>query len=77
MPQVVREQRIQIGLITVPATAAQESVDQLVAAGVTGIMNFAPVSLQVPAHVYVEDLDLITTLEKVAYFARTGRGAQR
>lgn len=77
MPQVVREQRIQIGLITVPAGAAQEAADLLMAAGVTGILNFAPATIQAPAHVHVEDIDLITTLEKVAYFARTSRGVER
>lgn len=77
MPQIVEERRIQVGMITVPAGAAQDAADRLVAAGVSGILNFAPATLHVPAHVYVEDIDLITTLEKVAYFARTGKGVER
>lgn len=77
MPDVVREQRIQVGLISVPAGAAQDAADRLVAAGVSGILNFAPASVHVPAHVFSEDLDLITTLEKVAYFARVGKGSER
>jgi redox-sensing transcriptional repressor len=74
---IVRERGISVGLITVPGSAAQETADRLVEAGVTGILNFAPVTLKVPSHVYVEDVDLITTLEKVAFFARAGRGAER
>ncbi|MGI5865236.1 MAG: redox-sensing transcriptional repressor Rex [Myxococcales bacterium] len=77
MPEIVREKRVQIGVISVPASAAQDAADRLVAAGVSGILNFAPASVRVPANVYSEDLDLITTLEKVAYFARAGKGSER
>ena len=42
------------------------------AAGVRGILNFAPARLHVAAGVYVEDLDMTVALEKVAYFARKG-----
>lgn len=67
---VVREKGLQVGIVAVPANAAQEAADRLVAAGITGLLNFAPASLKVPAHVYVEELDLTLSLEKVAYFAR-------
>ncbi len=59
-----------IGILTVPPTAAQAAATALVEAGVGGILNFAPISLQVPEHVYVEDIDLTMSLEKTAYFAR-------
>jgi len=68
--QVVREQNITVGIITVPASEAQNVAETLVRAGVRGILNFAPVPLRVPAGVYVEQIDMTMALEKVAFFAR-------
>lgn len=67
---VAREKHINVGIIAVPAYAAQDAADRLVAAGICGLLNFAPHSLKVPAHVHVEEQDLTLSLEKVAYFAR-------
>ncbi|MBN1606817.1 MAG: redox-sensing transcriptional repressor Rex [Polyangiaceae bacterium] len=58
-----------VAIIAVPAKAAQSVADLLVCAGVTGIANFAPVSLDVPPDVFVENVDLTMSLEKVAYYA--------
>jgi len=66
----VRQEEITVGIIAVPAGAAQETAHQLLAAGVTGILNFAPTPLEVPPHVYIEDMDIAITLETVAFFAR-------
>lgn len=68
--EVVREQHITIGTITVPSGEAQSVADTLVRAGIRGILNFAPIRIRVPAAVYVEDIDLTMSLEKVAYYAR-------
>lgn len=70
MDAVLAEQDIQVGIIAVPADAAQDVADRLVRAGVRGILNFAPVALRVPSGVYVEHNDITMSLEKVAYFAR-------
>jgi redox-sensing transcriptional repressor len=70
LAEVVSEQRILVGIIAVPADAAQDVADRLVLAGVRGILNFAPGTLKVPRHVYLETLDITIALEKVAYFAR-------
>jgi redox-sensing transcriptional repressor len=67
---VVRDGDLKVGIITVPASEAQNIADMLVRAGVRGILNFAPVRLRVPPGVYVEDIDMTMSLEKVAYFAR-------
>ncbi len=72
LEEVVRKQEIRLGIITVPAAAAQAAADALVRAGVRGLLNFAPVRLRVPPSVYVEDIDMTVALEKVAYFARQG-----
>ena len=56
-----------IGVITTPASAAQDIADQLVAAGVTSILNFAPVLLQVPPEVDVRKVDLGVELQILAF----------
>jgi len=70
LEQVVREHSVSVGIITVPATEAQGVADTLVRAGVSGILNFAPVPLRLPTGVYVEQIDMTMALEKVAFFAR-------
>jgi redox-sensing transcriptional repressor len=70
LPGVVGSQGIRIGIIAVPAEEAQDIADTLAEAGVRGILNFAPVALRVPPGTYVEQNDITTSLEKVAFFAR-------
>lgn len=70
LPAVVRDLNIRVGLIAVPAHAAQSVADALVDAGVRGILNLAPVPLRAPPGTFVEDMDITMSLEKVAYFAR-------
>ena len=72
LTEVVRSQGIRVGIITVPAPAAQEMADMLVSAGVRGLLNLAPRPLHIRPGVYVESVDVTTALEKVAYFARQG-----
>jgi hypothetical protein len=57
LAEIVKSMHLQVGIITVPAGEAQGIADQMVHAGIRGIMNFAPVPLRVPAEVYVEDID--------------------
>jgi redox-sensing transcriptional repressor len=66
---IVRDEHIDVGVITVPARVAQSTADRLVAAGVSGLLNFAPVRLHVLEPIYVEDLDISVSLEKVLFFA--------
>ena len=66
---VVREKRINLGIITVPAAAAQSVADRMTGAGLRGILNFAPVPLRVPDNVFVDRIDIASALEKLAYFS--------
>jgi len=75
--RIIEEKRIEVAIIAVPSSAAQAIADQLVSYGVRGLLNFAPVSLRLPSEVYVEDLDMTISLERVAYFARHGAGVRR
>ena len=72
--RIVRQEGITVGIIAVPAKASQETAYQLITAGVTGILNFAPIPLKAPAHVYIENMDIAITLETVAFFARSANG---
>lgn len=68
--------KVHIGIITVPADAAQEVCDQLVQAGVLAIWNFAPVHLSVPDHVLVQNENMVASLARLsAHLAkRLGEG---
>jgi redox-sensing transcriptional repressor len=76
LPDILRENPVSVGVIAVPGAAAQDVADRLVEAGVSGLLNFAPVRLRVPADVFVEDVDISLSLEKAAFFARERRARQ-
>jgi len=68
MVEKIREAGIQVAMLTVPASAAQEVADKLVEAGVKAILNYAPISLNVPAGVYVQYIDPPTHLQRMTYY---------
>lgn len=53
---------IHIGILTVPAEAAQEVAQEMIAGGIIAIWNFTPARLQVPDHVFVENIDMSSSL---------------
>jgi redox-sensing transcriptional repressor len=65
--RVVDEQQITIAVLAIPAEVAQRVCDQLVAAGVTSILNFAPTVLSVPEHVDVRKVDLAAELQILSF----------
>ncbi len=72
LKRIVSEEGIRVAILTVPAAAAQEVAEDLVAAGVRGILNFAPATLRLPEEVSIESMDMASALEKIAYLARRG-----
>jgi redox-sensing transcriptional repressor len=54
----------------VPPDFAREITEDLVRFGIKGILNFTTIALNVPSDVYLEEYDLITSMEKVAYFVK-------
>lgn len=62
MPELARQQGVRIGILTVPAPAAQQAAKVMVASGFVGIWNFAPVKLDVPDEVAVENVELVSSL---------------
>ena len=67
LPQAVREQHIQMAILAIPAGEAQQVTDAAVAAGIKGILNFAPVQLHVPKDVHVARVDLSIEIEYLSY----------
>jgi redox-sensing transcriptional repressor len=67
LPEIVRQEHIKLGMIVVPAGAAQPVADKLVAAGITGIVNFAPVTLLLPPTVSLVGVDLAMELEQLSF----------
>ncbi len=65
--RVVRESSIELAILSVPATSAQEVADRLIGAGVRGIYNFAPIRLNVPEAVAYVSIDLAVELEQLAF----------
>jgi redox-sensing transcriptional repressor len=70
LPELIKKEGITIGIITVPAEQAAAIAESLVLAGIKGILNFTPKPLNVSPYVYLEEYDMITSLEKVAFFAK-------
>ncbi|MCI1893709.1 MAG: redox-sensing transcriptional repressor Rex [Lactobacillus sp.] len=64
----LKDQQIEIVILTVPTDAAQGITDNLVAAGIKGIMNFTPLRISVPSYVRVQNVDLATELQTLIYF---------
>lgn len=68
MKQQISDQQITTAILTVPQEGAQKTADEMIQAGIRGIMNFTPIRLIVPAHVRVQNIDLATELQTLIYF---------
>ena len=74
LPALVRDEGLAIGVIATPPESAQAVADQLVAAGVRSILNFAPSVLTVPPEVDLRKVDLATELQILAFLAQQRSG---
>lgn len=70
MVEIIKNEGISIAVISVPGEEAVRVAEILVMAGIKGIFNFSPKPLNVPSHVYLQEYDVITMLEKIAYFVK-------
>ncbi len=73
LEKILQENDVKLGILTVSASGAQGAAEKLVDAGVKGILNFAPIPLKLPRKIYVENVDMSASIEKVAFFARKGK----
>lgn len=69
---VLAELEVDLVILAVPAGAVQRAADDAVAAGVRGILNFAPTRIRVPPHVAVEDVNLVMELEALSFAITRG-----
>ncbi len=67
MSKTVSQHNIRFGILAVPGTAAQAATDTMVAAGIRGILNFAPITLQVEPGISVSSVDLAVHLEQLSF----------
>ena len=67
LPDLARDSKIKLAMVTVPAPAAQQVADVVVAAGIEGILNFAPVTLNLPEHIQRVGVDLAIELEQLSF----------
>jgi redox-sensing transcriptional repressor len=70
LEEVLREEEVELVILAVPSGAAQPVVDRVVAAGIRGILNLAPVRLEVPPEVVVNDVDMAVELEALSFVMR-------
>ncbi len=67
LPEWVEREKISLVILAVPASAANEAVEVILRSGVTGILNFAPVTLKLPKRIQVVGVDLAIELEQLAF----------
>ena len=66
-----RQLEVEIGVVTTPVASAQRVIDQLAQVPVRSILNFAPLQVQAPEGVRVENVDLSARLDTLAYYLTT------
>jgi len=70
MEEVIASEEVKLAILCVPGPIAQSLANRLVSAGVTGILNFSPVVLELPTEVTVNNVDLALELEHLSFFVR-------
>lgn len=68
LKEFVHKHGVKMAILTVPAAAAQEVVNQLVQAGIVGILNFSPIVVSVPEEVMINNVNVAIELENLSYF---------
>lgn len=72
LKRIVRQERVSIAVLAVPASAAQTVVNHVVATGVKAVLNFSPGTLTVPEDVKLKSVDLTVSLESLSFFLARG-----
>jgi redox-sensing transcriptional repressor len=68
MVEKIKQNRIKVAILATPASVAQETTDLLVKAGIKSILNYAPISLNVPGDVHVQYIDPVAHLQRMTYY---------
>jgi redox-sensing transcriptional repressor len=75
LKKIVRQERIRIAVIAVPADAAQSVVNTVVSSGIKAVLNFSPGAIKVPEGVKLKSMDLTVSLESLSFFLAQGEDA--
>lgn len=70
LEKVLKENPVDVGIVAVPAEAAQEVIDALVRCGVRAILNYAPVAAHVPRDVQIKRIDPVLALQGMTYYLK-------
>jgi redox-sensing transcriptional repressor len=70
LEEKLEDQNIEVAILTVPASSAQNITDRLVSSKIKGILNFTPARLTVPDHIRVHHIDLAVELQSLVYFLK-------
>ena len=73
MGKTIKELGISIAILTVPPENVRDVAEEAVRHGVRGILNFTTIPVNVPSGIHLEEYDMITSLEKVAYYVKENR----
>ncbi len=71
LDEIIKNKNIKIAILTVPPNKAVEVANRLVNAGIIGILNYTSTPVNVPDYVFLDEYDMITTLEKAAFFVKS------
>lgn len=77
LAEMLHRENVRMAIIAVPALSAQEVADALVSAGVLAILNYAPIIVQVPAHVRIRHIDPVVALQSMTYYLESSRDVKR
>lgn len=77
LSEVIKREKIEIIVMTVPASAAEQVLEEATAAGVKAVLNFAPIRLHSKPGVKVKHVDLSVSLESLSYFLERGSAADQ
>ena len=73
----LRGNRVDIGVVAVPAAVAQQVVDQLVEAGIRAILNYAPMTPHVPADVSIRHIDPVIAMQSMTFYIKLAEGSAK
>ena len=73
LKEIVAQRNVEIGIITTPPSAAQRVSDEMAAAGITTILNFAPIRVRASEEILVKTVDLKVHLEELSFHLTHGR----
>ncbi len=76
LAEIVRQRQVEIGVITTPASSAQQVCDHMVDAGIRTILNFAPMRVRAPDYVLVKTVDLKVHLEELSFHLAHSQGSE-